>query len=148
MVIGGEEAEAEGSGDVGAEEEKDEPATCLSAVACHVVVEKHADQDRNGDERAVWDLHERRHQRRESKALDDDRSEIADSAIGDVAYDAKKEEEVRFNVRERFADLVPLEVLVFDARLVFAKTFDSDALFVFVETFGCDRAVGEKDELH
>lgn len=60
--------EAEGTRDVGNQEDKDEKATFV----LEAIVQKDTDEDAERDEDAIRYLHQRRAKRRETEALDDD----------------------------------------------------------------------------
>lgn len=72
------------------------------------VVEVDAEEDGEGDEDAVGDLHYCCKQWGEAEALDDYRAEVGYAAVGNVAHYAQGEEEVEFWVEEGLENLVRL----------------------------------------
>ena len=107
-IVAVHKAQSERAGDVGAEEEQDEE----TAFVVEFVVQVDTQQDADGNQRAVGDLHEGGDEGGEAEAFDDDGAEVADAAVGDVAHAAEHEEEVEFDVEEGFFDLVALSLYV------------------------------------
>ena len=79
MVVCVEERETECSCDVGGEEEQDEPRAGLTAGFLDVFIGEDADQDTEGDDCAVGDLHEGCDEGGEAEAFDDYGAEVGDS---------------------------------------------------------------------
>lgn len=82
LLVERDEAQTEGAGNVGAEEDEDEDAPFIHKF----VVQVDAGQDRNGDEGAIGNLHECRHERTEAETFDDNGAKIGNAAVWDVAY--------------------------------------------------------------
>jgi hypothetical protein len=55
-------------------------------------------------------------------------------------------EDVKLVIQERFLDLIPLEMLVFDTGLVMPHPFNNHLSFSFGKGTGVDRRVWEEDE--
>jgi hypothetical protein len=81
LLIERDEAQTEGAGDVRAQEDEDEEAAFIHEF----VVQVDAGQDRNGDEGAIGNLHECRHERTEAETFDDNGAKIGNAAVRDVA---------------------------------------------------------------
>ncbi len=99
-----DESQTKGARNVRTEEEQDEE-TALVFVS---VVEVDAEEDADGDQSAVWDLHQGRDERGETEAFYNQRPKITDTAVWNIADAAKDEEEVELDVHEGFFDLIAL----------------------------------------
>lgn len=67
------------------------------------------------------------------------------TSIGDIANHAQNKEQIQLDVAERLLDLVPLELLVLDARLIAPQPLDDDPLLAQAEALGRDGAVRQED---
>jgi hypothetical protein len=124
MVLLGDKAKAKGACNIGTEKDKDEEA----AAVVEAVIEEDTCQDGEGDEGAVWNLHQSRDKCAETEALDNNRSKVRYAAIWDVADDTQAKEQVQLDVEESLLDLVSFQMLVLDACLVALKPFHSNSL--------------------
>lgn len=85
-------------------------------------------------------------ERREPEGLEDQVRECAETASGECVGERDDVEAPGLDVRERFDDLVPLELLVLDTGFVLAHTLDHQETVFGREALGTHGRIGEPPE--
>lgn len=65
-----------------------------------------------------------------AKTFDDQRREVGDAAAGDVGHKPEQSEEPCFVVEVSLLDLTPIDLALFDTRLIAANTCNHDKFLI------------------
>ena len=141
-----QKCEAKSAGYVWEQEEYNKVASCLLATGGDVIIEEYASENRYRDEHAVRNLHKSCDKSAEAESLDDYRSKVADTAVWNIAYKAKEKKQVKFRIFESFDDLVTLQMLIFDAGLIFTQSFDGPPTLFLAKHWSRNRGIRQEEE--
>lgn len=73
-------------------------------------------------------------ERVKAKTPDDERREVGDAAAGDVGHESKESEEPCLVVEVSLLDLAPIDLALFDTRLIATDTCNHDKFLIVTKT--------------
>lgn len=91
-------------------------------------------------------MHQRSNQRREPKALDNNRPKITNPPIWNIPHDAQNKKQIEFNISKRLHNLIDLEMFILHPRLIVPQPLNRPPPFPLTQQGRCDGGIREEDK--